>query len=197
MKKLLLIVILTLTFQPLTKGDEISDFQIEGMSIGDSLLDHMNENLIIKAKNNEFAFKYKNDFVSVSTWDIRDNFTIYDDVGVILDLNDKSYKIFGLEGSLYLDDEDIKKCHKKQNEISTDIKTTLNSNFEENTYFIKKSRLPKHISSVKYIDFEFNDGSAIRVSCYEIIKGIEKNSNFHQLYVVVNSSTFWKYLDNR
>ena len=39
MKKLLLILILTLSFQSWTKADDISDFEIEGMSIGDSLLE--------------------------------------------------------------------------------------------------------------------------------------------------------------
>ena len=37
MKRLLIILILTLSFQTLTKADDIRDFEIEGMSIGDSL----------------------------------------------------------------------------------------------------------------------------------------------------------------
>ena len=41
MKRLLLILILTFSFQSLTKADDIRDFEIEGMSIGDSLLDFM------------------------------------------------------------------------------------------------------------------------------------------------------------
>ena len=43
MKRLLLILILTLSFQTLTKADDIRDFEIEGMSIGDSLLDFFNK----------------------------------------------------------------------------------------------------------------------------------------------------------
>ena len=39
MKRLLFILILTLSFQSWTKADDIKDFEIEGMSIGDSLLD--------------------------------------------------------------------------------------------------------------------------------------------------------------
>ena len=38
MNRLLVILILTLSFQSLTKADDIRDFEIEGMSIGDSLL---------------------------------------------------------------------------------------------------------------------------------------------------------------
>ena len=41
MKRLLLILILTLSFQSWTKADDIRDFEIEGMSIGDSLLKYV------------------------------------------------------------------------------------------------------------------------------------------------------------
>ena len=51
MKKLLLIIILTLSFQSLTKADDIRDFQIEGISVGDSLLDYMT-NVEIKTAMN-------------------------------------------------------------------------------------------------------------------------------------------------
>ena len=39
MKRLLLILILTLNFQSLTKADDIREFEIEGLSIGDNALD--------------------------------------------------------------------------------------------------------------------------------------------------------------
>ena len=41
MKRLLLILILMLSFQTLTKANDIRDFEIEGMSVGDSLLDYV------------------------------------------------------------------------------------------------------------------------------------------------------------
>ena len=49
MRNFLLILILTFSFQTLTKADDIRDFQIEGISIGDSLLDHFKENEINEA----------------------------------------------------------------------------------------------------------------------------------------------------
>ena len=48
MKRLLIILILTFSFQTLMKADDISDFQIEGISIGDSLLDFFTKNEIKK-----------------------------------------------------------------------------------------------------------------------------------------------------
>ena len=195
MKRLLLILILTFSFQSFSKADDIRDFEIEGISIGDSLLDHMDKNLITKAINSEFTYYYKKDFASISTWDIRDKFKIYDDVGVVLDLTDKNYQIFALEGTLYFKDNNIEKCYKKQIEISDNIKKSLNLN-KEKTFFVPKNDLASHHLSVKSTDFELSGGGAIRTTCYEIKKGVQKNSDYHLLYVIVNSSIFWKYLNN-
>ena len=52
MKRLLLILILTVSFQSWAKADDIRDFQIEGMSVGDSLLDYFTEKEIKKKKKN-------------------------------------------------------------------------------------------------------------------------------------------------
>ena len=43
MKRLLLILILTLSFQTLAKADDIRDFEIEGISIGDSALKYFDK----------------------------------------------------------------------------------------------------------------------------------------------------------
>ena len=43
MRMLITLLILILSFQSWAKADEISEFEIEGMSIGDSLLEFFNE----------------------------------------------------------------------------------------------------------------------------------------------------------
>ena len=59
MKRLLLILILTFNFQALTKADDIRDFEIEGMSIGDSALDFMSINEIKEIiKSTKDHYKY-------------------------------------------------------------------------------------------------------------------------------------------
>ena len=196
MNRLLLILILTLSFQTLTKADDIRDFEIEGMSIGDSLLSYMNKNLIVYEVNNkDFSYYYEDDFVSISTWEIKNNFKTYDDVGVVLKIGDNQHKIFSLEGTLYMDENsNIQKCYNKQNEIALDIKNSLNLENNGDTWFVKKENLYKHQRSIRYTDFELSDGGAIRVTCYEIIKGVRKNNDLNLLYVVVNSSSFWNYL---
>ena len=51
MKNFLIIIVLSLSLMPPAKSDDISDFQIDGVSIGDSLLDHYSEYEIKKAMN--------------------------------------------------------------------------------------------------------------------------------------------------
>ena len=56
-KKLLGIVVLGLFFITLSQADDISDFEIEGISIGDSMLDHFSEEKI------ENSLNYDNDYI--------------------------------------------------------------------------------------------------------------------------------------
>ena len=197
MRLFIAVLVLIFSFQSWTKADDIRDFQIEGMSVGNSLLDYMNDNMIITEMNNkDYSYFYNNDFVAISTWKIRDKFETYDDVGVTLKTNDKEYKIYALQGSLYMEkNSDIKECYKKQNEIVNDIKNSLNLNNQGRTWFVDKKSLYKHQLSVKYIDFELNEG-VVRIACFEIKKGVKKFSDVNKLYVIINSSTFWNYLEN-
>ena len=54
MKRLLLILILTFSVQLWTKADDIKNFQIEGMSIGDSALDYFSKDQITKNSRNYY-----------------------------------------------------------------------------------------------------------------------------------------------
>ncbi len=77
-------LILILCFQLISKADDVGDLEIEGMSIGESLLDFMSENQINEALGSEKAYFYENKFVTISTWEISGNYETYDNVGVIL-----------------------------------------------------------------------------------------------------------------
>ena len=49
MKRLLLSVFLIFLITPNVKADDIRDFEIQGISIGDSLLEHLNKDFIKKS----------------------------------------------------------------------------------------------------------------------------------------------------
>ena len=66
MKKLLIIIIIFISFQSWTKADDARDFEIEGMSVGYSLLDYYSESEIKEKINSKTTFKYAgNKYVSI------------------------------------------------------------------------------------------------------------------------------------
>lgn len=192
MRIFLTVLILILSFQSWTKADDIRDFQIEGMSIGDSLLDYMSENLIRKEINNkDITVYYENKYVSISAWEIRNKFKIYDDLGVVFDPNNNNYEIIGLEGTLYF--KNINQCYKKQKEIAKEIKKSLSLDVKEYIWDVQKKRLPKHLAGLKYIDFNLKEDlskGSIRLGCYDR----KDNNRKDLLYVSINSSEFDLYL---
>ena len=95
MKKLLLILVLLFSFQPLSTADDVRDFEIEGISIGDSLLDHFKIKTIKSARK----YTYKdNKFYSIDIWS--DRFNQYAAIQFHLKKNDKKYIIQSLSGTL-------------------------------------------------------------------------------------------------
>ena len=51
MKIFIGILIIIFNLQSLTVADDISDFEIEGMSVGDSALDYFSEDFLLSSKN--------------------------------------------------------------------------------------------------------------------------------------------------
>lgn len=193
-KKLILLIFLFF-FQNLCNANDVKDIEVEGMSIGDTLLDYMGEQKIQKEINSEFSYHY-DDYVSISTWILRDNFETYDDVGVILKKGDNNYTIYSLEGTLYMDkDSSIEDCYSQQNKINDDVKIYLNLNSNIEEWFTPKERLSDHHISIKNMQFELS-GGVVRTTCYEIQKGIKKNSTRNLLYVSITSNTFYEYVNS-
>ena len=119
MKRLLLILILTLSFQTLTKADDIRDFEIEGVSVETSLLDYFNEGEIIDKINSykNKGFIYGNDkkaFYAL-TFKRPERYEKYDGLQIILKSNDEKYIIYALVGEIY--HKDINNCYNIFDEI--------------------------------------------------------------------------------
>ena len=122
MKKLLLILILTFSFQSLTKADDIRDFQIEGMSLGDSALDFATKSEIISLKNSypDKGYIYNSKKFYSITFRNHPNLNIYENIQFILKDNDKKYKIYAIVGVIeYI--KNIDQCYEDLDIIETDL----------------------------------------------------------------------------
>ena len=63
------VLVLIFSLQSWTKADDISDFEIEGISVGDSALDYFSKDEIEKRKKKGFVYK-KKDFYSATFFNI-------------------------------------------------------------------------------------------------------------------------------
>ena len=200
MKKFLTILFLSLLLtNPLT-ADDITDFQIEGISVGDSLLDYMSVDQIKKKLRSTTTFHYQKEYrnkkfssIGVKPRDLKipKKFEVYDSIGVIIDTNSTNYEIYALEGTLIWQNGDIKDCYKKQTDVANYIQETIDGKLRRDVWF-EKERLKKHQLSVKYIDLFAGNRRPFQLVCYDINRnGFKYNS----LYVAVDSEVFVKFLE--
>ena len=183
-------MIFILNFLNISYANDIREFEIEGISVGDNLLKFVSEGSIkTQIEDRKTSVYYDNDYVSILLKEMRNKLSIYDDVKVVIKPNDQSYKIYALEGILGFNN--IDECHKNQIKISDEIKNSLNLQMEGDMWNLKESRLPDSIKDIRYIDFnikeDLSEGS-FRTGCYDYKVGPDI------LMIIINSPEFDKYL---
>ena len=151
MKSLLLILILTLNFQSLTKADDIRDFEIEGMSIGESALKYFSKSELKSNKQNW----YKKNNYSTST---------INGINISYKTNDKKYLIEALETGEFID---IDKCLEKLPKEFNSLKDIFGTNIEitgptRTNHWADKS----NNSWYEGYYFEFPNKETISIECY-------------------------------
>ena len=119
MRIFLFVFILFLNLQSFAKANDIKDFELEGLSLGDSLLNFFNKKQIITEMNSGYAHFYKdNKFVKLAIgtsneYSMRTNLKIYDEIAVTIKPDDKKFIIYGLSGDIMCK-ENIKYCYIKR-----------------------------------------------------------------------------------
>ena len=199
MKVFLSILILIFSIQPFTKADDINDFKMEELSLGDSLLNFYNKKQIIEEMNSEYAFFYKdNKFVKLSIgktneFYMRTNLKIYDEIGVTIKPDDKNFIIYGLSGDILCQD-DIQNCYTKQKEIISDLKVFFNKDIiiekYEDTHWVDDTG--KSIVNVTEI-LSKNKKLLISVSVYDMNEDL---GYADQVSVEIASNEYEKFLRN-
>ena len=117
MRIFLAVLILILNIQSWTKADDISEFEIEGISIGDSALEYFSKHDI---KKNSRQY-YKNKKYTPVENNGYPFFKTYDAVDYAFLSNDSKYKIVMLKGIIDYRNKDMKKCKKELNDIYIEL----------------------------------------------------------------------------
>jgi hypothetical protein len=159
MRVFTVVLVLIFSFQSWTKADDISDFEIEGMSVGDSLLDYMTENQII---NNDNGLYPKNSKFFELEYNGKKN--TYDHVLFHLKRKDAKYIIYLLRAVNIVDNKN--QCMKIKKKIVSKMKNLfVNTNFQEGVqkhYYYKNST--QYISQFVY-GYDGTTSDHARVEC--------------------------------
>ena len=155
-------------------ADDIRDYEINGVSIGQSLLDYLSkEKIINEIKKNQPTYDYlTSDFGEVYLDLSSEN---YDNISVFVKPNDKKFIIHYVSGNKEFPDE-IEKCYKKQKKIVLEF-----SELFKNVKKYNGSGLfpwdPTDKSHSKYVQLIFESGNAITISCAKFGKNVKIERN--------------------
>ena len=170
----LFLIFFTLKTPSLANADDIMDFQIEGISIGDNLFDHFSNEEFRYAEKNSVIFKQKdNKFHSLLFYKLP-KFNTYDGVTLTWFPKNNSYKLEGVTGIIYYKDN-FENCEDKKKEITNIIKKTVanavQTDLGKRTHAYDKTR-KSYFTTYK---FEFDTGSHIRIMCTNWSNKYEKD----------------------
>ena len=185
MKKLSICLFLILfSFSAPSFADDIQDFEIEGMTIGNSLLDYMSEEEI---KENVVSVYLDKKF-TISVY--KKSTEIYDlGVGITYKSNDKTYKIHGVQGRVNFGNN-IEGCYEKQDKIVKEISSMFDETKKKNWDILTNPSRAEG-STYKVISFDFNNGSRATIECYHY-SDVPQDDH---LKIATSSKELTKYID--
>ena len=192
MRIFLLLLVLIFSIQSWTRADDIRDFEIEGISIGDSALDHF--------KQSDFYTFYEQHYpgsdeylgVEIPQHLSKIEFLNYDSITLNWKKNDNNMKIVALSG-IKLFPNNLNGCLKERDFIASEIKGILDD-FKEERY--KMDFGDMHDSIGYAIDLKIKDGS-IRIWCTDWDEKSEKENDWEDdLNVSIDTKEFIYWVDN-
>ena len=155
----ILLTLFVLLFSSSLFAEDISDFEIDGMSIGDSLLDYFSEEEIKSAKKSTYANSNK----YFDVWFVSKT-KLYEELSITLKENDNRYIMHSISG-VKIFENNFDQCKKFKKDVIKDL-INLFQNIKQNDYeYIYKNI--EDGKSISYVtDFDLNDG-AVRIYCQD------------------------------
>ena len=183
-KKTLIFLIL---FISSLKADSSNNFEIEEISIGDSLFNILDTENIKK----DTQYFYENlKFGTIAIY----NSSTYDRVQLTYDVKSDDYAIHGIAGILKFPDN-IEKCRVEMNKIANDVRSLFGEEAVNRTGSFKRSHDRSGKSLAFYSDFQFNDNSAINIYCTDWSEKMTKENGWiDELKVSIYSKEFATFL---
>ncbi len=186
MKFLKTLIVLLLTFVSYAKADDVQDFTIEGISVGNSAFDFFSKSEIDKSKD----YVYKSKKYAMFGKDLKNsNFDM-----VLIEFIDKgNYMINSVIGKIFYNENNFSKCSKQEKEILTELKNQFKNNATYTNHgIVSHEGDPSGNSKGSWHTFRLNDGSGwIYLECMD---WTEETGKWDNLRVTIFNKEFDKFL---
>ena len=192
MRIFLSILILIFSFQPFTMADDINEFEIEGFSVGDSLLDHFTKDNIDKKS----SAIYPNKDMLAATFRTN-SFEIFEEIQFHWLANDKNYIIQSISANIDFPN-DITGCLEKRKNINNDVKLLFNNAEEEDWGKRVLMNVDPSGETFAYQNIYYLNNGNIIVSCRDFGTNKEKNTGLKDyLAIMIDSKIFDDWINNK
>ena len=206
MKKILEIVFLGFLLSTNAYTDNIKNFKIENISIGDSALDYFTESQLEVGELDWFNYSYKEYSTSLLSGK-----GIYDWFKISYKSDDDNFIIEGLAGIVIKKKYDDNKCNKELDTTALNISELFKNTKRRKKQLYKVVYNPRKIfqepnssgkSTATSISFDFKDEGKIILSCYNMDKAtnqidspIKDINQFDTFRIDIRSKALARYLE--
>ena len=192
MKKIFVLILLLIPTSAISKNyDNIYDFEIDGIAMGESLLNYYS----LEEINNFIVTNYPSSdkFIELST--LAKSNSNYYQLNFSVKNDDNKFILYGLSGYMRFNDA-IDDCLNHKDKIVKDLKNLVSINLNEYTYNYDKIGDGKNYAYVN--DYELQDGS-IRVFCNEWSKNTKSLTTYQfndSFSISIDSNELLDFLSN-
>ena len=187
MRVFITILVLIFSLQSWTKADDIRDFEIEGISIGDSLLEFATKENIQSGK----VKYYENDeytVIELRPNEFKINISNYDLMQIQFLTNDKKMKIVSISGINYYKNN-IKDCYEKLDDIFEEVFLVLSSwkDLGKETYEVPSGKITDYM-------LESNSLDEVQIGCYNYH---DDTKNVDHLRIAIRTAAYRIWLSDQ
>ena len=186
-----IIFIFVFLFTTNSLAEDISDYEIEGMSIGDSLLDYYNEKIILE---NISGSQYpNNEFTLIGFRESK--FKTFDAITITYKTKDNKYTIHGITGSKYYYknfNDCLKTKEKVEEEVSSMFKNTQMQKVDNDPHSFDETG-----NSFQFVSMINLKNGDIDIVCYNWSDELNLNNRADELGVTISSLDLIDFVYNR
>ena len=192
MRIFIAVLVLIFSLQSWTKADDISEFEIEGVSIGDSLLDFMDiDDIKRQLITNDHLYSYTDKkFISILVIGLKSEIYNKRIIAEVKRKNDLKFIIYSVRGEMIF--PGISKCLDQRKNITTDLKSIF-PNAKKREWIrdfpgYKDSKYKTHGTN-----FDLDSGASIGIICSRFPRDLTPKRD-DSFYVFIRSSEFENWL---